>query len=129
VPTNISHDRTGATRRTNRVFDALSNGGRRRIISRLSSADDPVAVRTLALDVAVAETGRPIDRIAPADYERAHAALVHAHLPKLQAADLVSVDGSTVALTADATSSPLSMLLATLAEETTQGEESGEQRR
>jgi hypothetical protein len=90
------------------LFDLLASGHRRAVIAVL---EDRGRVDELELATAVAARleGISPDRIGPRERVRERTALVHVHLPKLAAADVVAWDrtAGTVRLTERARRLPL----------------------
>lgn len=74
------------------LFDALADPRRRAALSVLADASGPTSTTALARAVAAREDGRrpqtvPADRV-----EAVRVSLIHAHLPRLADADLVTYD-------------------------------------
>jgi hypothetical protein len=94
------------------LFDLLSSGHRRAVISVLRERGrmDELA---LATAVAARLDDVPTDRVGPRERVRERTALVHVHLPKLAAADVVAWDRTarTVHLTERARRLPLDVPL------------------
>lgn len=91
----------------NRVFDALADPSRRYVLEYLHDRTDPVSLWDLAIALAVRTTDRPPNRVDIQIVEQAEAGIVHVHLPKLEAANLVETNGETVSLTDHAQTLPL----------------------
>lgn len=86
---------------TDQVFDLLADGQRRRAIAVLREADGKVELGELADETAArGENADPAD-ISEDRRERTAAMLHHAHLPRLEDADVAEYDpmGGTVELT------------------------------
>lgn len=75
-----------------RLFDALANERRRRVLSILCEYDATVALADLADEVAVREKKQPITEIPPGEVKRVYMLLYHSHIPKMADANLVRYD-------------------------------------
>ncbi|WP_411967688.1 ArsR family transcriptional regulator [Haloferax sp. YSSS75] len=91
----------------NRVFDALADPSRRYVLEYLHDRTDPVSLWDLAIALAVRTTDRPPNQVDIQIVEQAQAGIVHVHLPKLEAANLVESNGDAVSLTDHAQTLPL----------------------
>ncbi|WP_416838356.1 ArsR family transcriptional regulator [Haloferax sp. DFSO52] len=91
----------------NRVFDALADPSRRYVLEYLNDRIDPVSVWDLSIALATRTTDRPANEIDIQTVEQAEAGIVHVHIPKLEAANLVESDGDTISLTDHAQTLPL----------------------
>jgi DNA-binding transcriptional ArsR family regulator len=91
----------------NRVFDALADPSRRYVLEYLHDRTDPVPVWELAIALAVRTTDRPANQVDIQVVEQAETGIVHVHLPKLEAADLVESNEGTLSLTDHAETLPL----------------------
>ncbi|ELZ73899.1 ArsR family transcriptional regulator [Haloferax sp. Atlit-10N] len=90
-----------------RVFDALSDPSRRYVLEYLHDRTEPTSVWDLAVALAVRTTDLPPDEVDVQVVQQAEVGIVHVHLPKLQAADLVEAAGDGVSLTEHAETLPL----------------------
>ncbi|ELZ90307.1 DUF7344 domain-containing protein [Haloferax sulfurifontis] len=90
-----------------RVFDALADPSRRYVLEYLHDRSEPASVWDLAVALAVRTTDLPPDEVDLQVVEQAEVGIVHVHLPKLQAADLVESAGDGVSLTEHAETLPL----------------------
>jgi hypothetical protein len=95
------------------LFDLLSSGYRRAVIAALRE-NGRAGELELAAVVAGRLAGVPPDRVGPRERNRVRTGLVHVHLPKLAAANVVSWDrvSQTVGLTDRARRLPLDVPLA-----------------
>lgn len=74
---------------TDQVLESVADEVRRETLVALEGRSEPVSVRELATAVAALRTGTPYDAVGNAARKPVAVALVHVHLPKLAAADLV----------------------------------------
>ncbi|UPV74215.1 hypothetical protein M0R89_16955 [Halorussus limi] len=74
------------------AFDLLGDGERRRALAALREFDDAVSLDRLAEATAARLEGTTPDDVATDQCERTAAMLHHAHLPRLEDADVVSYD-------------------------------------
>lgn len=74
------------------VYDLLSNGRRRFVISRLRRAEGPVSVNELSEAVAAWENGIPEEELTDKQIKRVYVSLYQIHIPKLDEAGLVAYD-------------------------------------
>ncbi|KAB1186964.1 MULTISPECIES: helix-turn-helix domain-containing protein [Haloferax] len=91
----------------NLVFDALADPSRRYVLEYLHDRSVPVSVWELAIALAVRTTDRPPNQVDIQVVEQAETGIVHVHLPKLEAANLVKSNGETLELTDHAETLPL----------------------
>ncbi|AFK17942.1 ArsR family transcriptional regulator [Haloferax mediterranei ATCC 33500] len=89
------------------VLDALADPSRRYVLEYLHDRTEPASVWDLAVALAVRTTDQPPDEVDVQVVEQAETGIVHIHLPKLEAANLVESAGETVSLTAHAQTLPL----------------------
>jgi DNA-binding transcriptional ArsR family regulator len=90
-----------------RVFDALADPSRRYVLEYLHDRSEPATVWDLAVALAVRTTDLPPDEVDVQVVQQAEVGIIHVHLPKLQAADLVESGGDGVSLTEHAETLPL----------------------
>ncbi|EMA05906.1 DUF7344 domain-containing protein [Haloferax denitrificans] len=90
-----------------RVFDALADPSRRYVLEYLHDRSEPASVWDLAVALAVRTTDLPPDEVDVQVVQQAEVGIVHVHLPKLQAADLVESAEDGVFLTEHAETLPL----------------------
>lgn len=74
------------------VYDLLSNGRRRFVISRLRRAEGPVSVSDLSEAVAAWENDIPQSELTDKQIKRVYVSLYQIHIPKLDEAGLVAYD-------------------------------------
>lgn len=74
------------------VYDLLSNGRRRFVISRLRRAEGPVSVNDLSEAVAAWENDVPESELTDKQIKRVYVSLYQIHIPKLDEAGLVDYD-------------------------------------
>jgi DNA-binding transcriptional ArsR family regulator len=74
------------------VYDLLSNGRRRFVISRLRRAEGPVSVSDLSEAVAAWENDIPQAELTDKQIKRVYVSLYQIHIPKLDEAGLVEYD-------------------------------------
>lgn len=87
---------------TDQVLESVAEEVRREALVVLEDRSEPVSVRELATAVAALRTGTPYDAVGNAARKPVAVALVHVHLPKLSAADLVDwAPGEDVVATPD----------------------------
>ena len=77
---------------TDRVFDLLGDGGRRRALSALWTADGETTLDDLAAATVARAEDVGCDDVTTDERERAAAALHHRHLPRLADANVVEYD-------------------------------------
>lgn len=76
-----------------RLFEALADGRRLRLLAVLEAADGPVDLRDAATRLAADRLGDAADEVPPQVVERVTADIWHVHLGKLRDAGLVTYDG------------------------------------
>jgi DNA-binding transcriptional ArsR family regulator len=74
------------------VYDLLSNGRRRFVISRLRRAEEPLSVSDLSEAVAAWENDIPQSELTDKQIKRVYVSLYQIHIPKLDEAGLVAYD-------------------------------------
>lgn len=74
-----------------RVFSVLANTRRRRAL-RYLRRHESVSLPTLADGVAEREAGRPLHELDAETVKKVYLSLYHAHIPELEAADVVRYD-------------------------------------
>lgn len=79
-------------RPSNRVIECVADPTRRETLSLLFDRTEPVSTGELATAVTATVTGTPRADVSADDREPIHVGLVHNHLPKLDAAELVAYD-------------------------------------
>jgi DNA-binding transcriptional ArsR family regulator len=86
---------------TDAVFTLLKNERRRRVLERLDQVGGPVALGTLAEEIAAQENGSTAASVGSTERKRVYVALYQCHLPKLADAGVVEYDrrGGRVELT------------------------------
>lgn len=84
---------------SSRIIDSIADGTRRETLSVLDGRAEPVSPRYLATAVTAAVTDTSPADVSAGDREQIHVGLVHNHLPKLDAAGLVTYDADAVATT------------------------------
>ncbi|MFC7204894.1 winged helix-turn-helix domain-containing protein [Haloferax namakaokahaiae] len=90
-----------------RVFDALADPARRYLIQYLHARETPVSLTELTAALAGRVLDIPPNQVDTRTKERTAVGVVEEHLPKLEAANLVSVSRETVTLTEHAEQLPL----------------------
>lgn len=65
------------------IYDVLRNQRRRLVLRYLREHETPVSLRSLAEEVASAETGVDVDEVSADDRKKAYVGLYHVHLPKM----------------------------------------------
>jgi len=83
---------SGVVETETEFHDALANERRRRALTALREADEPLLLTDLARDVAQRETSDGTGRPADETVQRCRISLYHSHLPKLAAAGLLTFD-------------------------------------
>ncbi|MDG5776114.1 hypothetical protein VB773_01920 [Haloarculaceae archaeon H-GB2-1] len=91
-------DPEDCTRRS-QILDLLSSYRRRLVLSALEDRT-PTPLDELAATVTARETDTPRSRVTDEERTRVEVSLLHAHLPRLQAAGLLSYDPSELTVTA-----------------------------
>lgn len=83
------------------IFDILSNGRRRYVLSLLKQADGPVHINELAEKVAAWENDLEVDELTDQQSKRVYVSLYQSHIPKLESLGIVEYteDDNLVALT------------------------------
>lgn len=88
------------------MFEILKNERRRRVLTTLDRADEPVELGDLAEAIAAAENGTTPDRVDSTQRKRVYVALYQCHLPKMATIGVIDYDSRSgrVELTDDARS-------------------------
>jgi hypothetical protein len=89
---SLSDDGDCRSLTTDQAFDLLGDGERRRALAALREFDDAVSLDRLARATAARLEDAPPEAVTPDQQERVAAMLHHAHLPKLEDADVVTYD-------------------------------------
>lgn len=74
------------------IFATLQHERRRRVISRLQTAENPISLTDFADELAAEETETSTDDVSEAEMTRVSTSLYHVHLPKLADAGIVEYD-------------------------------------
>lgn len=74
----------------NSVFHAVSDSDRRLVLQLLDDRNSAVPIRELATHLVAEQQDKPLIDVPPDEVESIHVDLVHTHLSKLEAADLVT---------------------------------------
>lgn len=82
----------GNTLAQDTVYDLLSNGRRRFVISKLRRAEEPLSVSDLSEAVAAWENDVPQSELTDKQIKRVYVSLYQIHIPKLDEAGLVEYD-------------------------------------
>lgn len=72
------------------VFDVLRNERRRLVLVHMAAGEGPYTIGDLAEHVAAHENDKPIVQLSSDERKRAYVGLYQAHLPKMDAMDIVS---------------------------------------
>jgi len=72
------------------IFAVMADQRRRTVLALLRECEDPISLADLADEVAIREKQLPITEISPEYVKDVYLSLYHAHIPKLDAADLVA---------------------------------------
>ncbi|WP_266083115.1 DUF7344 domain-containing protein [Haladaptatus caseinilyticus] len=86
----LVHAREDSKSVQNRLFGALGHPQRRTILSGVVDADDACALTSLTLVVMGDEEGRVPPEVSGREFRRAQTVLVHKHLPRLDASNLIT---------------------------------------
>ena len=89
--TNLSEFDVGGDRQ-DELFDVLSNRRRRLMLRSLETAEKPVSVGELAMELVAWESGQPVLDRSGDEREAIEISLVHNHLPKMAEAGFVKYD-------------------------------------
>lgn len=74
------------------IFEILSNNRRRQVIRYLGDTDEPIAIGTLAEQIAADETEKAVDELTSQERKRVYVGLYQVHLPKMDDMGVISFD-------------------------------------
>ena len=76
------------------VFEVLKNERRRRVLERLTEAEEPLDLGTLAEEIAALENDKDVRQITSTERKRVYVGLYQCHLPKMDDFGVVSFEKS-----------------------------------
>lgn len=74
------------------AFSLLADARRRGVVRHLHESGGPVELSELAFAVAASDTKTPVSKVPMETARRVRTSLYHAHLPKLEAMDVIAFD-------------------------------------